>query len=45
MNVLVTSMNKEYSNKNEGARVATALNTDFSHNQGHITQQSRVGSG
>ena len=30
MNVLVTSKNKEYRNKNEGARVATTLNIDFS---------------
>ena len=31
MNVLVTSKNKEDPNKNEGARVATTLNNDFSH--------------
>ena len=30
-NVLVTSKNKEDPNKNEGARVATTLNIDFSH--------------
>ena len=42
---LVTSKNKEYPNKNEGARVATTLNIDFSHSQGHITLQPRVGSG
>ena len=33
-NVLVTSKNKEDPNKNEGARVATTLNIDFSHSQG-----------
>ena len=33
MDVLVTSKNKEDSNKNEGARVATTLNIDFSHTQ------------
>ena len=37
--------NKEDSNKNEGARVATTLNIDFSHSQGQITLQSRVESG
>ena len=41
-NVLVTSKNKEDLNKNEGARVATTLNIDFSHSQGQITLQSRV---
>ena len=45
MDVLVTSKNKENPNTNEGARVATTLNIDFSHNQGQITLQSRVGSG
>ena len=45
MNVLVTSKNKEDPNKNEGARVATTLTIVFSHSQGHITLQSRVGSG
>ena len=45
MNVLVTSKNKEDPNKNEGAIVATTLNTDFSQSQGQITLQSRVGSG
>ena len=45
MDVLFTSKNKEYPNKNEGARVATTLNIDFSHSQGQITLQSRVGSG
>ena len=44
-NVLVISKNKEDPNKTEGARVATTLNTDFSHSQGQITLQSRVGSG
>ena len=42
MDVLVTSKNREYPNKNEGARVATTLNTDFSNTQGQITLQSRV---
>ena len=45
MNVLVTSKNKEDPNKNEGARVATTLHIDFSHSQGQIILQSRVGSG
>ena len=36
---------KEDPNKNEGARVATTLNIDFSHSQGQIILQSRVGSG
>ena len=45
MDVLVTSKNKEDSNKNEGARVATTLNIDFSHSQRQITLQSRVESG
>ena len=45
IDVLVTSKNKEDPNKNEGARVATTLNIDFSHSQGQITLQSRVGSG
>ena len=45
MDVLVTSKNKENLNKNEGARVATTLNIDFSHSQGLITPQSKVGSG
>ena len=31
--VFVTSKNKEDPNKNEGARVATTLNIDFSHSQ------------
>ena len=42
MDVFVTSKNKEDSNKNEGARVATTLNIDFTHSQGQITLQSRV---
>ena len=33
MDVLVTSKNNEDPNKNEGARVATTLNIDFSHSQ------------
>ena len=45
MDVPVTSKNKEYPNKIEGAIVATPLNFDFSHSQGQITLQSRVGSG
>ena len=45
MDVLVTSKNKEDSNKKEGARVATTLNIDFSHSQGQITLQARVESG
>ena len=45
MGVLVTSKNKEDPNKNEGARVATTLNIDFSHSQGQITLQSRAESG
>ena len=45
MDVLVTSKNKEDPNKNEGARVATTLNIDFSHSQWQITLQSRVESG
>ena len=36
MDVLVTSKNKGDPNKNEGARVATTLNIDFSHRQGQI---------
>ena len=38
MDVLVTSKNKD-PNKNEGARVATTLNIDFSNTQGQITSQ------
>ena len=45
MNVFVTSKNKEDPNKTEGARVATTQITDFSHSQGQITLQSRIGSG
>ena len=45
MDVFVTSKNKVDPNKNEGARVATTLNIDFSHSQGQITLQSRVRSG
>ena len=41
MDVFVTSKNKD-PNKNEGDRVATTLNIDFSHSQGQITLQSRV---
>ena len=41
MNVFVTSKNKADPNKNEGARVATTLNIDFSHSQGQITLQSK----
>ena len=36
MGVLGTSKNKEESNKNEGASVATTLNIDFSKTQGQI---------
>ena len=45
MDVLVTSQNKEETNKNEGASVATTLNIDFSSTQGQITPRSEVGSG
>ena len=45
MDVHVTSKNKENPNKNEGARVATTLNIDFSHSKGLKTLQSRVRSG
>ena len=44
MDVLVTYKNKEDPNENEGARVATTQNNDFSHSQGQITLQSMVGS-
>ena len=37
MDVLVTAKNKEDPNQNEGARVVTTLNIDFSHSQGQIT--------
>ena len=43
--VLVTCKNEEDPIKNEGARVATTLNIEFSHTQGQITLQSMVGSG
>ena len=36
MHVFVTSKNKEVPNKNEGARVATTLNIDFSQSEGQI---------
>ena len=42
MNDFVTFKNKEDPNKNEGARVATTLNVDFSHSQGQTTLQSWV---
>ena len=42
MDVLVTSKNKEDTNKNEGASVAITLNIDFSHSQGQLSLQSRV---
>ena len=45
MNVLVSSKYKENLIKNEGARVATTLNIDFSNRQGQLTPQSRVESG
>ena len=45
MAILVTSKYEEDPIKTEGARVATTQNIDFSHSQGHITLQSRVGSG
>ena len=37
MNIFVTSKNKEDPNRNDGARVATTLNIDFSTTQGQIT--------
>ena len=40
MDVLVTSKNNEDPNKNEGARVATTLNIDFSHSQEQNSQRS-----
>ena len=43
--ILVTCKNEEDPLKNKDARVATTLNIDFSHSQGQITLQSRVGSG
>ena len=45
MAILVTSKYEEDPIKIEGARVATTLNIDFSHSQGQITLQLRVGSG
>ena len=45
MVVLLTSKNEEDPIKNEGARVLTTLNIDFSTTQGQITLQSRVESG
>ena len=45
MDVLVSSKNKEETNKNKGASVATTLNIDFSNTQGQITPRSDVGSG
>ena len=45
MDVLVKFKNKEDPNKNEGARVSTTLNIDFSNTQGQITPRSEVGSG
>ena len=42
MDVLITSKNKEDPNKNEGARVATTLNIDFSNSQGQIYLWSEV---
>ena len=45
MTVLVTSKNGEDPIKNEGARVVTTLNTDFSNRQGQLTPQSWVESG
>ena len=45
MDFLVTSKNKEEPNKNEGASLATTLNTDFSNTQWQITPTSEVGSG
>ena len=45
MIVLVyTFKNKENPNINEGPRVSTTLNIDFSHSQGQLTLHSRVGS-
>ena len=44
MDVLVTSKNKEDLNKNEGARMVTTQNNDFSNTQGQLTSQSEVGS-
>ena len=45
MGVLVSCKNEEDPLKNNDARVATTQNVIFSHSQGQITLQSRVGSG
>ena len=45
MNALVYSKYKKGPIKNEGARVATTPNIDFSNRQGQLTPQSRVESG
>ena len=45
IDVLVTSKNEENRIKNEGARVPTTLNIDFSNRQEQLTPQSRVESG
>ena len=45
MVVLVTCKNEEVPIKNEGARVFTTLNINFSDPQGQITQESVVVSG
>ena len=45
MAILVTSKYEEDPIKIESARVATALNIDFSNTQGQITPRSKVGSG
>ena len=42
IDVLVTFKNKEDPNKNEGARVATTLNIDFSHSQGSDLDEIRT---
>ena len=44
MDVLVTCKYEEYPIKNEGARVVTTLNINFSDAQGQITQESAVAS-
>ena len=43
--VLATCKNEEVPIKNEGARVFTTLNIDFSDAQGQLTPQSVVGFG
>ena len=43
MVVLLTYKNEEDPIKNEGARVLTKLNINFSDAQGQLTLQSRVG--